>query len=341
MKNREDIICGYHILEVLGSGGQGTVYLAEHEVLQRKYALKYAYGAEREQLRREADVMKALTDRRIPYLVDQIETEDVSVLVMEYVEGIGLDAYLKERVPLEEDKALALLQQITEIVAYLHEQKGIVAHRDLKPANFVIAKDGSLHLLDFGTALTGMESLHRHDKCGTPGYAAPEQMQGGRSGMEADVYAIGAMYAYMLTGIEPTLPPFHPAGADEWPDSVSVESKALLKEALDPVKEKRPQDAVCLLEKIEAVKKRKRLLWPVLERMLYQTILVLDTMTASVLVWLRYRETPVERAEMICGGITLVVLLWCALRGMFGPKRRFVVAREWNVTYTAKEMWGL
>ena len=68
----QEKICGYRILGILGKGGQGTVYLAEHEVLKKKYALKYAYGDEREQLRQEAAVMKELTDRRIPYLVDRI-----------------------------------------------------------------------------------------------------------------------------------------------------------------------------------------------------------------------------------------------------------------------------
>ena len=335
------IICGYRILGILGKGGQGTVYLAEHEVLHRKYALKFAYGAERTRLDQEAAVMKELTDRRIPFLVDQIEEDNVSVLVMEYVEGVSLKEYLQDKAPLEEDKALELLRQITEIVAYLHQQKGIVAHRDLKPANFVMAKDGSLHLLDFGTALTGIESLRSRDLCGTPGYAAPEQMNGARSGTEADVYALGAFYAYLLTGIDPALPPFHPPAAEECPESVSKESRRLLQRTLAATPEMRLQDAACLLREIETVQKRRKHLPARVESLAYQTALITDVLLATVLVWLRYREMPLEFAEWICGGITILLFFWYLLRSLFGPRERFVITREWNVTYTAKERWGL
>ena len=334
-------ICGYRILGILGKGGQGTVYLAEHEVLEKRFALKYAYGEERAQLRKEAAVMKALTDRRIPYLVDQIEEDNVSVLVMEYVEGISLKEYLQNKVPLEENKALELLQQITEIVSYLHQQKGIVAHRDLKPANFVVAKDGSLHLLDFGTALSGIESLHHRDLCGTPGYAAPEQIYGVRSGTEADVYALGAVYAYLLTGIDPALPPFHPPAPEEYPEDISKESRRLLQTILAPNPESRLQDAAQLLQEIETVLKRKKRWSARVEAVAYQTVLIADVILTAVLVGLRYREMPQKCAEWLCGGITLLLFFWYILRRLLGPKERFVIERVWNVTYTAKERWGL
>ena len=337
----QEKICGYRILGILGKGGQGTVYLAEHEVLGKKYALKYAYGDERAQLRQEAAVMKELTDRRIPYLVDRIEEEDVSVLVMEYVEGVSLKDYLKNKVPLEEDEALNILQQITEIAAYLHKQKWIVAHRDLKPANFVLARDGSIHLLDFGTALTGLESVRHRDRCGTPGYAAPEQMRGARSGTEADVYALGAVYAYLLTGIDPALPPFHPPMPEEFPEDISKESRQLLKAALDPAPEKRLQDAGCLLEEIEKVKARKQRRASKAESVLYQLALWCEVAAAVVLVGLRYRDMPLVWGEQLCGAGFCILLLWYVLRSVLGPKERFIIAREWNVTYTAKDMWGL
>ena len=242
---------------------------------------------------------------------------------------------------MEEDAALAVLQQMTEIVAYLHAQKGIVAHRDLKPENFVMARDGSLHLLDFGTALTGIESLRHKDLCGTPGYASPEQMNRARSGTESDVYALGAVYAYLLTGIDPTLPPFHPPIPEECPEGVSDESRSFLRKALHPAPEMRPQDAGRLLQEIEKIQKRKKHWLSGMENSAYQTVLLLDVFVASVLVWLRYREMPVEWGEWVCGGITILLLIWHILRTVLGPKERFVIVREWNVTYTSKEMWGL
>lgn len=336
-----DHICGYHILKVLGKGGQGTVYLAEHEVMNKRFALKITGGEEREQLRREAAVMKEMTDRRIPYLVDQIESSECTILVMEYVEGTGLEEYLKREAPLEEDTALDLLHRITEIVAYLHGRPEMVAHRDLKPGNFVIAGDGSVHLLDYGCALTGMESLRRMDRCGTPGYAAPEQMQGARSGTEADVYSLGAIYAYMLTGIDPTLPPFHPPKAEECPEGISRESRQLLHRILDPEPEKRLPNACQLLPEIDRVKKRKRHWVSEVESLAYHVILFADLLAAIVLVFLRYFETPNTAGEGICGGSTLMLLFWYLLRSIAGPKQHFVIAREWNVTYTDKKMWGL
>ncbi|MBR1471288.1 MAG: serine/threonine protein kinase [Lachnospiraceae bacterium] len=339
------VVPGYRILGILGRGGMGCVYLAEHEELHKKYALKHAAGeVEREQLRREAAAMRDLTDRRIPYLVDLRESREATWLVMEYVEGVSLAEELKKSVPLEEEAAIGLLREMAEIVAYLHRQRNVLIHRDLKPENFVRAKDGSLHLLDFGTALSEIALLRKKELCGTPGYAAPEQMHGGIAGTEADVYALGAVFSYMLTGVEPALPPFHPAGAEDCPEAVSADTGRLLTQLIAAAPERRPQDAVRLLERLPVETHRKKPVREMLaqiEERLYQ-IFMWGLVTAAC--WLLRQRTAgqaVPQAEFVCGGMCLFGLFWYLLRGCVPGRERFVKNRVWNVIYTEKDGYGL
>ena len=204
----------YRLIRKLGEGGQGCVWLAEHEGLHSLFAMKLAYGdrdaLERKLLRRESERMRELEDRRIPYLVDFFEEEELSALVMEYVDGISLAEYLEQNAPLGEREAGELMIRLCDIVAYLHEARPPVLYRDIKPANFMISETGELRLLDFGTALTESGRSGNAVICGTPGYAAPEQLQGKSCHADADVYALAAVWSYMLTGQDPSKPPFHP-----------------------------------------------------------------------------------------------------------------------------------
>ena len=130
------LIGSYRLERKLGEGGMGSVWLAEHRRLRSRFAMKLAYGmrdsGERVQLKTEAERMKALDDRRIPYLVDYLDEEDFAALVMEYVDGITLEEYIRGAAPMEEEHVLSIMKGLCSIVAFLHDCRPQILYRDIQ-----------------------------------------------------------------------------------------------------------------------------------------------------------------------------------------------------------------
>ena len=209
----------YRITAALGAGGMGEVWRAEDTRLGREVALKLLpadFAADPERLarfEREAKLLASLNHPNIATLHALEHLEGRHVLVMELVEGEGLDERIA-RGPIAVDEAIAIALQIAEGLEAAHE-KGIV-HRDLKPANVRIRPDGTVKVLDFGLA-KAWESEHaesnlslsptitaRHTRAGvilgTAAYMAPEQAAGVGADGRADIWAFGVVLWEMLTG---------------------------------------------------------------------------------------------------------------------------------------------
>ncbi|QDV91731.1 Serine/threonine-protein kinase PknB [Phycisphaerae bacterium RAS2] len=241
-------IPGYEVLEVLGHGGMGVVYKAQHLALNRPIALKmvragaYASEAERQRLRREAQAVAALVHPNIVTVHDVGECDDRPFFTMEFVEGANLAQRLAGTPQLARDAA-ALIATLAEAVHFAH-QLGIV-HRDLKPANVLVTPLGTPKITDFGLArhfdgefaltFTGLQ-------VGTPSYMAPEQARGlpDALGPGVDIYSLGAMLYEMLTG----RPPFRAATAVETQRQV-IEQEPTAPSRLNP-KVPRDLETICL-----------------------------------------------------------------------------------------------
>jgi serine/threonine protein kinase len=211
----------YRILRLLGKGGMGAVYLAEHKVLGRPRALKVVAagivadpkGVER--FRREVQAAARLDHPSIVRAFDAEEGGETYFLVMEYVEGIDLAGLLRKQGPLSVAHACHFVRQAALGLEHAREQ-GMV-HRDIKPQNLMLARKNVVKILDFGLAKVVSEAA-TEVRCptrdgavmGTPDYMAPEQWEDARSAdIRADVYSLGCTLYALLTGA----PPFHePAG---------------------------------------------------------------------------------------------------------------------------------
>ena len=204
----EGQIRDYIIESKIGQGGMGSVYLATHVHLDTKAALKILleqYSNNATVKSRFVNEAKLLHKLRHPNIVDQkefFEDNGRMVLVMEYVDGRGLDQMIgKEVGPFPWDRALPLFRQILEGIGYAHS-KGII-HRDIKPANILVTHDGEVKVTDLGIAkLAGQRGVTQTgSQLGTPYYMSPEQVVGVADiNHLTDIYSLGVTLYEMLAG---------------------------------------------------------------------------------------------------------------------------------------------
>jgi len=212
----------YQRIKQLGIGGYGIVHKAlDTEFGGRLVAIKEMSQTEMdgkdratatEAFKQEAFMLAALTHPNLPSIYDYFTENGRWYLVMSYIEGETLEAYLNRsaggKLPVE--KVLMIGSQLASVLSYLHKRNPPIIFRDLKPSNIMRIPEGLIYLIDFGIA--------RHFKVGqskdtialgSPGYAAPEQYGRAQSTPQTDVYSLGATLHHMLTGIDPSDSPFN------------------------------------------------------------------------------------------------------------------------------------
>ncbi len=195
----------YEIQRHLGRGGMGTVYAAHDAILGRLVAIKVFEGDldipdARERFEREARSAAGLAHPHIVAVHDFGEHESQPYIVMEYVKGDTLAEVIRRKAPVAFVDKLRWVEELAAAAGYAHKMS--VIHRDIKPANLIIDRFGRLKVLDFGIArLLGTVS-HTTDTIGTPGYMAPEQIQGEPVDGRADVFSIGVVFYELLSYTE-------------------------------------------------------------------------------------------------------------------------------------------
>jgi serine/threonine-protein kinase len=200
----------YRILEPLGSGGFGTVYLAEDTWIDKRVALKVPHRQNMDfgELLREPRLLASLNHPNIVTVVTAEKQDGVFFIVMEYVPGETLETIVIERGALDLPLALDYICQIANAVEHAHRQ-GVI-HRDLRPANVFVTDRDLLKVGDFGTSRFLEIAAHGTTVIGSPPYMAPEQFEG-RAVFASDIYSLGVTFYQILTG---ALPYDTPAPAD-------------------------------------------------------------------------------------------------------------------------------
>lgn len=264
----------YTLVGYLGQGGEGRVYLARDEHLQRLVAVKCvrepeeertekdgqgrnqgsgeieegsaewegcqgnndcrnqkSQGKEGEKMKREAEYLQRLGHPMLPVVYDLFaDGSGIWYLVMEYIQGMTLHDYIERNGFVPERQARLWAGQLAGVLDYLHTRKPPVIYSDLKPDNIMVCPDGQLKLVDFGAALTRNFGAGRNMAAAvTPGYGAPEQWgvirewqpgQGcavrGYADERSDIYALGKVLYYMVTGADPAKPPYTALPAYEY-----------------------------------------------------------------------------------------------------------------------------
>ena len=222
----------YKILNKIGQGGMSIVYLAMNEKANKQWAIKEMrkeknknYEIMKQSLITETNLLKELKHPYLPSIADIIESDDTIIIVMDYVEGRPLSDILTEEGTIEEDKVADYAIQLCDVLDYLHSQKPPIIYRDLKPANIMLRPDGKITLIDFGTARKyNYDSVSDTTCLGTIGYAAPEQFAGEtlrQTDARTDIYNLGATMYPLLTGVNPSEPPYELYPIRRWDESLS------------------------------------------------------------------------------------------------------------------------
>lgn len=213
----------YLLLEEIGRGGMGTVYRAEHALMKRQCAIKLISSERADQtdmqrrFRQEARATAQLTHWNTIEVYDYGTSEDGRFYyVMEFLEGLNLHQFVHRFGPMQPGRVIYLVQQLCNAL-YEAENHGLV-HRDIKPSNIFLTQRGEscdvVKLLDFGLVQTSTQASIRHEATdkklhGSPAFMCPEQARGLNPDHRGDLYSLGAVAYFLLTG--------HPPFRDENP----------------------------------------------------------------------------------------------------------------------------
>ncbi|HKY20867.1 MAG TPA: protein kinase [Vicinamibacterales bacterium] len=192
----------YKILSPLGSGGFGTVYLAEDTWIDKKVAIKVPHrqNVDFSDLLREPRLLASLNHPNIVSILTAEKQENIFFIVMEFVPGDTLEMVISRDGQIDLARTLDYTCQICNAVDHAH-QHGVI-HRDLRPGNVLVTEGGLLKVADFGTSRFIELAAHGTTVIGSPPYMAPEQFHG-KAVFASDIYSLGVTMYQMLTGVLP------------------------------------------------------------------------------------------------------------------------------------------
>ena len=195
-----DRLSQYHYVSCLADKDRKKVWVLQKDNGQ-KVLCKFASGEYADMLRTESTAFSLGKFRFVPYVFDYFETEEGAYLLREYIEGETLEEMIERRGPLSLTEALPLMRQLCGMLSRFHSCTPPVIYRDLKPANIVCQPSGDCCLIDMGSVRTYHEDGSPDTVfMGTPDTAAPEQFGARQTDNRTDIYSLGILFYYLLTG---------------------------------------------------------------------------------------------------------------------------------------------
>lgn len=246
----------YEIKSLIGQGGMSKVYLAEHKRLRTQWAVKEVAKQQgvRFDFLAELNILKQLQHPMLPRIVNIFEDASHIYIVEDFVEGMTLEALLKEQDKVDEQQGLIWFQDLCQTLKYLHDRERPIIYRDMKPSNVMLQPDGTLKLIDFGIAREyKQESDADTTYIGTKGYAAPEQFGKAQTDARTDIYSLGVTMYHLHTGKSPYEPPYQFVPVRELNRILSPGIEYILNKCVQPEPENRYQSVDELLEDLRHI----------------------------------------------------------------------------------------
>lgn len=197
----------YEIIMQLVSNIKHNIYLCQHIKLNTLWIIKKTSKDNIKIMQTEINILKRLNHSCIPRVIDYFEIENDIFFVQDYFEGNTLEEIIQDKGKINEEKASEWIRKIANILDYLHGIEPYpISYNDLKPSNIIVTSDECIKLIDFEAA---RDNEYGNSLCmGTIGYAAPELYQG-YIDKTSDIYSLGSVMCYMLTGDKCNLPIFN------------------------------------------------------------------------------------------------------------------------------------
>lgn len=247
----------YEILKLIGQGGMSRVYLAMDKRLNKQWAVKEIEKKVRDKNNEiviqsaiaEANMIKQLDHPSIVRIVDIIDNGNVIYIIEDYIEGEPLSTILENEGAQLQEQVIEWAKQLCEALEYLHTRKPPIIYRDMKPANVMLKPDKTIKVIDFGIAREYKEqNLEDTVSLGTKGYAAPEQFGGkGQTDARTDVYCLGVTLYHLVTGQNPSEPPYQIYPIRHWNPQLSAGLEAIIQKCTQSNPDDRYQSCAELL----------------------------------------------------------------------------------------------
>jgi serine/threonine protein kinase len=255
----------YRVLQIIGKGGMGTVYIGEDTHLgNRLVAVKemsqhnlspLERRAAARNFKQEAHLLASLQHPHLPSIYDHFEEDQRWYLVMSFVKGQTLANYLdvkNGKVPVKEVLEIGIA--LCNVLNYLHSHQPPIIFRDLKPSNIMRTQDGHIYLIDFGVARFFKPGQTKDTASyGTSGYAPPEQYGTTQTTPRSDIYSLGATLYNLLSGYEPANTPFHFPPIQQFLPMLPTAFVSLITQMLDLDEKERPQNVEVVKQELQKI----------------------------------------------------------------------------------------
>lgn len=255
----------YEIWKEVGRGGMSIVYLARDNRLNKQWAVKEIKNDGSKStttllkgLEREANILKNVDHPVLPRIVDIINQEGTIYVVMDFIEGTTISDRLKKEGAQPQELVIEWGLQLASALDYLHNMNPPVIYRDMKPSNVMIKPEGGVKLIDFGTAKEYIiENNADTTALGTRGYAAPEQFGDSKgrgiykTDARTDIYNLGATLYHIVTGKNPSEPPYEMRPIREWNPALSSGLEKIILKCTQPNPNDRYQNCSELMYALE------------------------------------------------------------------------------------------
>lgn len=195
-----DFSAEYEAMECLAQHDAGETLLVKNRQTGGYFVAKCYVDKNLLSHMTEGELLKRLCHPGLPGFIGEYRNETMTCVVREYAQGLPLDQYAAQN-GLTQEQSVAFAIQLCDILAYLHEQTPPVIHRDIKPQNIIVDAKGKIKLIDFGISRVYDESAQKDTVCfGTMGFAAPEQYGFAQTDRRADIFSLGVLLGWLLTG---------------------------------------------------------------------------------------------------------------------------------------------